>query len=226
MAAARLIHALDDMFATQGGPAVTGTAEPPRLDGAQRAAVRACLDDAKAIVAENGVCRAALDRVKARLLRLAERRDLFHFARFPVLGDGRKNRSSIYLLDEDDDHSFALFAVSELEGNMSPPHDHTTWAVLAGIEGEELNRFYERIDDGSVEGRAAIRETGEDTVKAGTGVALMPDDIHSIHCVTAAPTLDFHLYGRSIAHLPERKMFNMRDGTYRVFPAQSSIVRL
>ncbi len=205
---------------------MTATSELPSLTAAHRAAVRDCLDNVKAIVAGQGAGRTGLDRVKTRLFALAERQDLFSYERFPVLDDDRGRPSSIYLLDEDDDHTYALFAVSELRGNMSPPHDHTTWAVLVGIEGEELNRFYERVDDGRVEGRAEIRETGQETVKAGTGITLQPDDIHSIHCMTETPTLNFHLYGRSIAHLPERKMFNMRDGTYRVFPAQSSIHRL
>ena len=197
---------------------------PHGLADARRAAVRACLDDAKAVVRENGVNRAALERVKARLLALAARRDLFRHALFPVLDPTR--RSGIYLLAEDDDHAFALYVVAEVEGNLSPPHDHTTWAVIAGIEGEERNRFYDRLDDGAVDGRARIREGREEVVRAGTGVVLMPDDIHSIHCVTAAPTLNFHLYGRSIEHLPERRMFDMRNGTCRVFPANPAIHRL
>ena len=199
---------------------------PPPLGAAQRGAVGACLDDVKAIVRAGGVGRPALDRVKERLSALAARRDLFRYDLFPVRGSDRTKPSTIYLLDEDDDHGFALFAVAELRGNMSPPHDHTTWAAISGIEGEELNRFYERTDDGSAAGRATIRETGETIVAAGTGIALMPDDIHSIHCVTDAPTLNFHLYGRSIAHLPDRRMFNMRDGTCRTFPGPPSFFRV
>ncbi len=186
--------------------------------------ITVCLDDVKSIISADGVTRAALDKVKARLLKLSERTDLFSFDRFPVRGEHDGEHSTIYQLAEDNDHSFALFAVSELAGNMSPPHDHTTWAVITGIEGEELNKFYERLDDGSTAGHAQVQETTQSTVSAGTGVALMPDDIHSIHCVTDRPTLNFHLYGRSIAHLPERKMFNLKDGTYKVFPAQPNIV--
>lgn len=185
--------------------------------------IEACLDDVKAIIAEDGVTRPALEKVKARLLKLSERTDLFSFDRFPVRGEHEGEHSTIYQLAEDDDHSFALFAVSELAGNMSPPHDHTTWAVIAGIEGEELNKFYDRLDDGATPGKAQVQETTQSTVTVGTGVALLPDDIHSIHCVTDQPTLNFHLYGRSIAHLPERKMFNLKDGTYKVFPAQPNI---
>ena len=43
-----------------------------------------------------------------------------------------------------------------------------------GFEGQELNRFYDRTDDGVV-------ETHEHIVEAGTGVAMLPDDLHSIH---------------------------------------------
>ncbi len=140
---------------------------------------------------------------------------------FPVqVGDGL---SSIYRLSEDDDHGFAMYAVAELCGNMSPPHDHTTWAVIAGIEGVEVNRLYTRDDDGGEPSRARIHETGEVSAGPGTAVALMPDDIHSIHCLTDEPTLNLHLYGRSIEHLPERKMFNMKDGTCAVFPANPKI---
>ncbi len=202
------------------------SAELPRLDAAHRVAVRACLDDIKDLVARDGVNRETLERVKMRLVALSRRRDLFSYDRFPVIDDNDGKPSSIYLLDEDEDHSNALFAVAEHQGNMSPPHDHTTWAVLVGIEGEELNKFYVRLDDGSEDGRAEIREDSQEVVKAGTGVALMPDDIHSIHCVTETPTLIFHLYGRSIAHLPERRLFNMRNGTSRVYPAQPFIHRL
>ena len=198
----------------------------PELRAEDRRAIRRCLDDVKAHVGARGATRGALEEVKTRLLELAARRDLFRYRRFPVQGRERGRRSSVYLLDEDDDRSFALFAVSEVEGNMSPPHDHTTWAVLAGVEGEELNRFYDRLDDRREPGRATVRERGQAIVKAGTAVALMPDDIHSIHCLCDAPTLNFHLYGRSIAHLPDRKMFDMRNGTCRTFSANPSIVDL
>lgn len=30
-------------------------------------------------------------------------------------------------------------------------HNHTTWAVVCGFDGRELNRFYPRRPDGTVE---------------------------------------------------------------------------
>lgn len=200
--------------------------EATSLTDAHREAIAACIADVRALVANGGVTRETLAAIKARLLALAARGDLFDPGRFPVLDAHAGDHSTIYRLAEDDDHGFALFAVGQRKGNLSPPHDHTTWAVIAGVAGEEHNRFYERLDDGSVPQHAEIRETGGQAVAAGSGVALMPDDIHSIHCLCDAPTLALHLYGRSIAHLPERKRFNMAAGTYSHFPGQPNIHNL
>jgi|ETNmetMinimDraft_33_1059910.scaffolds.fasta_scaffold70325_1 predicted metal-dependent enzyme (double-stranded beta helix superfamily) len=189
-------------------------------------AVQACIDNAKAILARDGVNRDSLAAVKAHLLLLAAHDDLFAAWNFQILEDHAGAHSTIYRLAEDDDHSFAMFAVAQRKGNMAPPHDHTTWAMIAGVEGVEVNRFYERLDDGSVSGRAQIRETREEAIEKGTGVALMPDDIHSIHCLCDEPTLALHFYGRSIAHLPERKKFNMANGTYSHFHGQPNIHNL
>ncbi len=183
--------------------------------------VEKTIADIRSMMDDGGVTRETLERSKRRLMELASQADLFSVDEFPIIDEGRN--TSLYLLSEDDDHGYALYLVSERKGHVAPPHDHTTWAIIVGIEGEEVNRFYERTDDGSVTGRGTIRETGDKTIGKGEGVAFMPDDIHSIHCITDQPTLNFHLYGRSLEHIPGRKMFNMRDGTYGSFPAQPYI---
>ena len=131
----------------------------------------------------------------------------------------------MHLLSEDADHGFALYAVAARSESKTPPHDHTTWAVVVGIEGSEINRHWRRVDGGSIDGAARLEESGVTVVEPGTGVALMPDDIHSIERASAAPMLHFHLYGRSIEHLPERKQFDRAAGTYKVYPANPNIQR-
>ena len=183
-------------------------------------AVAVCLDHVRAILAKGGVDRAALARVKDRLLALAARRDLFALEHFPLLHE----RSTLHVLAEDDD-GMALYAVAARGESATPPHDHTTWAVVVGVEGEELNKLWRRVDDGATPGKAELVALDETLVAPGTGVALMPEDIHSIHRSSDAPLLHFHLYGRSIEHLPERKQFDLERGTYEVYPASPNIHR-
>jgi predicted metal-dependent enzyme (double-stranded beta helix superfamily) len=191
------------------------------LAAERQRAVASCLDDVRAILGDAGVDRAALARVKSRLLALASRRDLFTFAQFPL----RHERSTMHVLAEDDGDGLALYAVAAQGESATPPHDHTTWAVVVGIEGEEMNRLWRRVDDGASQGKAELEQIEETLVAPGTGVALMPEDIHSIHRASDAPLLHFHLYGRSIERLPERKQFDLVRGTYEVYPASPNIQR-
>jgi predicted metal-dependent enzyme (double-stranded beta helix superfamily) len=55
----------------------------------------------------------------------------------------------VHLLHEEPDHSLAILVLSWLPGRGTPPHDHGTWAVVAGVDGVERNVRYNRIDDGS-----------------------------------------------------------------------------
>jgi predicted metal-dependent enzyme (double-stranded beta helix superfamily) len=184
-------------------------------------AVAACLEDVRAVLGEAGVSRGALERVKVRLHTLAARRDLFSLAHFPLLHE----RSTMHVLAEDEDDGGTLYAVAAQGASATPPHDHTTWAVVVGVEGVETNKLWRRLDDGATAGKARLEQVDETVVAPGTGVALMPDDIHSIHRDSDAPLLHFHLYGRSIERLPERKQFDLERGTYTVYPANPNIHR-
>src|SRR5258707_9029956 len=78
----------------------------------------------------------------------------------------------VYLLHEEPDHSLAVFAVSWLPARGTPPHDHGTWAVIAGVDGPEKNEFFERIDDGSRLGYAELKKVGEKVFRAGDVLAM------------------------------------------------------
>ena len=62
----------------------------------------------------------------------------------------------VHLLHEEPDHTLAVFIVAWLPGRGTPPHDHGTWAVVAGVEGVERNIRYERLDDRSRKGYAQL----------------------------------------------------------------------
>jgi len=172
------------------------------------------------IEAEHGVTRSALALIRDRLIALAARTALFPVADFPppTSGDGR-----LYRLSEDDDHRFALYLNTATNDKNTPPHDHTTWAVVVGLRGQELNRLYERLDDGAAEGKASIRLAGEIMVEPGHGVCLMPDDIHSIHMHGDDAKMHLHMYGIAIPRQTRRKRYDLADGGYRVFAPHPDI---
>ena len=185
----------------------------------RRAAVGEAVAEIREIEAHRGVSRESLSSIKEVLLMLAAKRDLFSQQDFP----STTGEPLLYLLSEENDHRFALYLSTGLPGRSSPPHNHTTWAVIAGIEGEEENRVYERLDDGSVPGKGQVRVREKFVVRRGTGICFMPDDVHSIHVVSDMPTRNFHMYGRSVEHLPERIKFDIEEGTYSVYPASPGI---
>lgn len=177
--------------------------------------IAAAVTDVRNIEAAAGVTREALERIKQRLIRLASRTDLFTAADFPPPEPGGKLESCLYRLAEDEDHRFALYANASLGGYGTPAHNHTTWAVIVGVTGEELNRLYERSADGGV------REKDSCVVRQGSGVAFLPDDLHSIHI--DAPLLNFHMYGLALEQLHRREFYAAREGAWRIFPAHADI---
>jgi rhodanese-related sulfurtransferase/predicted metal-dependent enzyme (double-stranded beta helix superfamily) len=188
----------------------------------RRAAVTVAIDEVRGILARMGVTRESLEAIKPVLVRLGERSELFPREQFTI-PPGRGN--AIYHLAEDPDGSFALYGSAGMPGAKQPPHDHTTWAVIAGIYGDEHNVFYERVDDRSVPGRGALRMTHEITVRRGSACALMPEDFHTIEGRGAEPKLHLHLYGRTLEDLPGRIGFEgASGGAYKRFLARPEIL--
>ncbi|MBC7800693.1 MAG: cysteine dioxygenase family protein [Gemmatimonadaceae bacterium] len=180
------------------------------------AAVAATMDRIKAIEHAHGVTRPALDAILHEMLDLAAHTDLFPGDEYlpPPAGEHGSRR---YLLQEDPDGRFALYLLALNPGNATKPHDHTTWAVVTAVEGQELNRVYRRTDDASVPGRAALELDREVMVEPGQGIALMPDDIHSIHTFGTAPTRHLHVYGLALEKLDARQGFDPEQGTVQPY---------
>ena len=177
-------------------------------------AIEAAVADIREIEKREGVTRASLENIKARLVKLAARTDLFDPKDYPPPEPGQKLRSCLYRLSEDANHRFALYANASLGGYGTPAHNHTTWAVIVGVTGEELNKFYDRAGGG-------VKEKGRDVVRQGTGVAFLPEDLHSIHI--EAPLLNFHMYGLALEQLASREFYREKERRWDVFPPHSDI---
>lgn len=175
-------------------------------------AVAATVAAVRRIEAEQGVTREALKAIRAELLALAAQGELFPAADFPGPEDGRGDR--LYTLSMDDDRRFALYLNRGSADKDTPPHNHTTWAVIVGIAGEEHNKIYRRP---SGAGAAPMEIAAEVTVKPGSGVCLLPDDIHSIHMRGTDPKLHLHLYGKAISEMTERVKYDPATGESAFF---------
>ncbi|HVB47321.1 MAG TPA: rhodanese-like domain-containing protein [Burkholderiales bacterium] len=179
------------------------------------AAIGQTIARVRAIVVRRGAGRAALEGVKQALIALASRGELFPAPHFPVAAG---KLAGLYHLAEDPDGGFALYGSAGVPGKAQPPHNHTTWAVIAGVYGDEHNVFYQRTDDGSVPGSGALGKTHELTVRRGNACALLPEDFHTIAVTGTHPSLHLHLYGHTLEDLPGRIGFEgSAGGSYRVF---------
>jgi predicted metal-dependent enzyme (double-stranded beta helix superfamily) len=108
------------------------------------------------------------------------------------------NSAGIHKLHEDDDHTLGVFVVTWLPGDETPPHDHGTWAVIAGLEGSETNHRWKRVDDGRVPGYADVRRERSERIDAGTIVSMAPDTIHSLHNDSGGQSVTLHVYGVNV----------------------------
>jgi len=135
-----------------------------------------------------------------------------HYQCDPEIGIG------VHLLSEEPDHTLAVLAVAWLPHRGVEPHNHgTTWAVVAGVDGPERNRFWKRLDDASRDGYAELRQESEKIVGKGDVVSIMPDGIHSVANDTDAVTLSLHVYGMNINHI-RRFQFDVENRIVRRHP--------
>lgn len=177
-------------------------------------AVTAAMDDIRRIEAGMGVTRQGVEAIRDRLVEMAGQRDLFTLDDFPAPTVDDQETSFLYRLAQDADDRFALYAQSSNGQVSTPVHNHTTWAVVVGYVGQELNKFFDRTDDG-------VAQVDQHMVEAGTGVAMLPNDLHSIHIDGQA--LNFHCYGRALERLDAREYFSPNDKKWKIFSNVSGI---
>ena len=171
------------------------------------------VEDLRAITAATKNHGAIIDRVRPLARRLALSKqwlDRRHYECDSEQGFG------VHLLREEPDHTLAVFAVAWLPGRGAPPHNHGTWAVVAGVDGPEKNVYWKRRDDRSRPGYAEIEGQGEETIAPGEVVAFLSDAIHSVVNETDAVTVSLHIYGRHLNYT-NRSQFDPEKHTETPF---------
>lgn len=98
----------------------------------------------------------------------------------PVQGDYRSR-----VLYRDPDYLFTVTASIQKPGHHTPPHDHgEAWAAYGVYRNTVQMSRYERLDDGSVPGRAEIHLAERYLAKPGHVDTIPPFGIHEIENVT------------------------------------------
>jgi len=187
------------------------TATHPHWDHIEKS-----LENIKKTIGNQALSRDRLAQVLQEVIGLASHADWWSEDRFPPPGEDE--RQARYLISEEPDRTFALYLNVMRPGKKIPPHNHTTWACVAAVEGEEYNTIYRRTDDGGKPGVGLLEESELVVVRPGAGVALMPDDIHSVEIKGDSIIRHLHMYGRALETLSERLMFDLESGTCKVMP--------
>ena len=196
----------------------------PAIVEERRRRVAETVDRVRGIENDLGVTREALGAIEAELIALSRHKDLFDVEHFPDPEPGAA--AKLYLLSEDGGGRFPLYLTCALPGGAVRPHNHGTWAVVAGLSGCEENSFYDRVSGGSEPGPATIALAGKVRVHDGESVAMLPDDIHSVATPGDVPRRHFHMYGLSLERLPRRLAYDTATGTCDYMEINPKIVRL
>jgi len=186
------------------------------IRNARAEAVADCLAHVRtgADIQTEEMTREGLADILAQLKTLAARHELWSEEDFPC--SDPISKQSRYLVWEDPDHLLALYMIVWEPGKTISPHNHTTWACIAGISGSEENLLYERTDDRSVPGYAKLHLVKTVEVGAGGGIAMLPDDIHGVRIVGDTPARTLHLYGRALEVLTERVSYDVENNSYDI----------
>lgn len=177
-------------------------------------AIKQFIGVTKKITADN-VTRENIEQVLEGLKELAVHPDWWSDELYPA--PTRDELQARHLIHEESDSTYALYLNVMKPGKKIVPHNHTTWACIAAVEGAETNYIYERLDDQSQAGYAVLKEVGIKQIKPGDGIALLADDIHAVH-IDDGVIRHLHMYGLALEKLDRRLAFDLQTNTYTVMP--------
>ena len=98
---------------------------------------------------------------------------------WPVCHDRTNRRYTNLLFYEDPEFGFVVNGLVKDESSNTAVHDHgDSWVLYGLLEGEEVVTCFERVDDGTIAGRAQLAQTAELRLTAGDVDVVPPRRAH------------------------------------------------
>jgi len=146
--------------------------------------------------------------MKNEVASLAKYPELFITSEFQPAKRGTFKDFVAYRLNKEDGTDRALYVSLALPGKTSPPHNHNNWAILIGLDGVEINKLYKADETG-------FKQIDEVPVGPGVAIALMGEDIHSIHVQGKGdePVWQIRFYERALELQTDRQQFDENGNT-------------
>jgi len=101
----------------------------------------------------------------------------------------RETGWSVQMIYDEPDFALTVQTVAWSPQRVSSIHNHATWGIVALIDGEEKNTFWQRSPIPDFPDR--IVKTGEYILTSGDILCLMPEAIHQVEAIGDEPTISF-----------------------------------
>lgn len=131
----------------------------------------------------------------------------------PLLEPDLETGWAVQMLYDEPFFPLTVQLVAWVPGTVSPIHNHGTWGLVALLNGEEKNTFWQRSPTTKFPDK--IKNVGDILLNPADIICLMPDAIHHVEAMGNRPTISFNLYGET--NYEQRFEFDRFKNTAKIF---------
>jgi predicted metal-dependent enzyme (double-stranded beta helix superfamily)/catechol 2,3-dioxygenase-like lactoylglutathione lyase family enzyme len=148
------------------------------------------------VVATSDDRRATIERLYASFAAILHDSTWLH-ADHRIAIPGQFSQYAIYRAT---DGMLSIMAMVVPPGVATPVHDHRAWGLVGVYQGQQREKVYRRLDDGSQPHHADLHQVAENILKPGDITTLVPPegDIHMIETISSEPSISIHVLGNDI----------------------------